>query len=72
MIEISILIAVIGCFITMCGWLYKHDSRIIEDAQWRGMINTKLDYILSVTRVIEDMEIRLSKLESKVEIMETR
>ena len=44
-VEISILIAVIGCFVGLGGWLAGRDKKIANDAEWRGAVNEKLDAI---------------------------
>lgn len=44
-IEISLLIAVIGCFVGLAGWLKSRDGKIANDAEWKGSVNAKLDTI---------------------------
>ena len=44
-VEISILIALIGCFVGLGGWLAGRDKKIGNDAEWRGAVNEKLDAI---------------------------
>jgi outer membrane murein-binding lipoprotein Lpp len=44
---ISILIALVGCFIGLAGWLSGRDKRIAGDAHWRGGVDAKLDNISS-------------------------
>ncbi|MEL4106769.1 hypothetical protein AAFA46_08040 [Oscillospiraceae bacterium WX1] len=44
-VEISILIAVIGCFVGLGGWLAGRDKKIANDAEWKGAVNAKLDAI---------------------------
>lgn len=46
-VEIGILIAIIGCFIGLAGWLSGRDKKIANDAEWRGAVNEKLDAIRS-------------------------
>jgi hypothetical protein len=43
--EFSILIAIIGCFVGLAGWLKSRDSKIANDAEWKGGVNAKLDTI---------------------------
>lgn len=45
MIEISVLIAIVGCFVGLAGWLTGRDKKIAGDAEWRGSVNAKLDTI---------------------------
>ena len=46
-IEISGLIAIIGCAIGVAGWLSGRDKRAANDGHWRGTVDTKLDDIKS-------------------------
>lgn len=46
-IEIGVLIAVVGCFVGLAGWLAGRDRKIGNDGEWKGMVNTKLDDIKS-------------------------
>ena len=42
---LSIIIALVGCFVGLAGWLSGRDKKIIGDAEWRGGVNSKLDTI---------------------------
>ena len=44
-IDIGLLIAVIGCFVGLAGWLSGRDKKILNDGEWKGTVNTKLDDI---------------------------
>lgn len=44
-VEIGILIAIIGCFVGLAGWLKGRDTKIANDAEWRGGVNARLDAI---------------------------
>ena len=46
-IGIGTLIAVIGCFVGLAGWLSGRDKKIVADGEWKGTVNTKLDDIKS-------------------------
>ena len=46
-VEIGTLIAVIGCFVGLAGWLNGRDKKILGDGEWKGTVNTKLDDIKS-------------------------
>jgi outer membrane murein-binding lipoprotein Lpp len=46
-VEIGALIAVVGCFVGLAGWLAGRDKRIMNDGEWKGTVNTKLDDIKS-------------------------
>ena len=46
-IEISVLIALVGCFVGLAGWLSGREKKIFNDAEWRGEVNTKLDATVS-------------------------
>lgn len=44
-IEIGAMIAVIGCFVGLAGWIAGRDKKILNDGEWKGTVNTKLDDI---------------------------
>lgn len=43
------LITIVGCFIGVGGWLTSRDKRNANDSEWKGVINTKLDQVVSAT-----------------------
>ena len=49
-IEISALIAIVGCAIGVLGWVAGRDKRITSDAQWRGSVDAKLDLIIGLRK----------------------
>lgn len=55
-VEISILLAMVGCFVGLAGWLKGRDGKIAGDGEWRGSVNTKLDQILGITADIKSLE----------------
>lgn len=44
-IAVGTLIAVVGCFIGLAGWLSGHDKKVSGDSEWKGTVNAKLDDI---------------------------
>ena len=77
-IEITILIAIIGCFVTLAGWLASREKKISNDSEWRGTVNTtlhdidtKLDGIKDdfngFKKQLENHERRITKIETKIE-----
>jgi len=52
----SVLIALIGCFVGLAGWLSGRDKRIANDAEWRGEINGKLNMILGLSSDVKCLE----------------
>lgn len=61
---ISILIAMVGCFVGLAGWLSKRDGKIATDAEWKGMINTKLDLIVGIKDDVKCLETKITEVES--------
>jgi hypothetical protein len=56
-IEIGLMIAIVGCFIGLAGWLSGRDKKIGSDGEWRGSVNTKLDTIHNdITGVCGDIK----------------
>lgn len=60
---IMILIAIIGCFIGLAGWLSGRDKKIVNDAEWKGTVNTKLDLIIGVNQTVIGHEKRITEVE---------
>ena len=49
-VEISILLAFLGGFVGLAGWLGGRDKRIAGDAEWRGSVNAELDVIVGIRK----------------------
>lgn len=69
-VEISLLIAVIGCFMGLAGYLSNRDTKLNDSAEWRGRVDTKLDIACAIRKDveahgkdIEDMKERLVAVE---------
>lgn len=61
---LGLLVALVGCFVGLAGWLSGRDKKIANDAEWKGTVNTKLDIILASQR---DTCSDVDKLAIKVE-----
>lgn len=55
-ITISVLIALVGCFVGLAGWLSKRDGKIAGDAEWRGGVNAKLDVIVGIKTDVAQLD----------------
>ena len=64
LIEIGLLIAIIGCFVGLAGWLTGRDKKLSSDSEWRGMVNTKLDLAIGIRQDHEELRVRVTKLEN--------
>lgn len=62
-IEIGLLIAIIGCFVGLAGWLASRDKKLSNDSEWKGMVNTKLDLAIGIRQDHEELRARVTKLE---------
>lgn len=60
-IEIGLLITIIGGFIGVLGYLSTRDKKIINDSEWRGTVNTKLDMILGLKDDIKELKQKLEE-----------
>lgn len=65
-IAISTLIAIVGCFVALAGWLKNRDSKINDDAEWRGCVNGKLDSILGIQKHVDRIECDVRQLGERV------
>lgn len=71
-VEIGILIAIVGCFVGLAGYLRGRDGKISSDAEWKGTVNAKLDVIVGITQDVKSVEARLGKLENRVTAVENK
>ena len=62
-IELSLLLAVVGCFVGLAGWLTGRDKKLSNDSEWRGTVNTKLDLAIGIRKDHEDLRQRVTKVE---------
>lgn len=67
---ISVLIAVCGCFVGLAGWLSGRDKKIANDSEWRGVVNTKLDNILSLSRELNSVVQKVEEHGEKISAIE--
>jgi SMC interacting uncharacterized protein involved in chromosome segregation len=62
-VEIGLLIAIIGCFIGLAGWLSSRDKKLSTDSEWKGTVNTKLDLAIGIRQDHEELRVRVTKNE---------
>ena len=55
-VEIGLLIAIIGCFVGLAGWLSGRDKKLSKDSEWRGMVNTKLDLAIGIRQDHDELK----------------
>lgn len=68
-VDIGLLIAVVGCFVGLAGWLSGRDKKILGDGEWKGSVNTKLDDIKSS---VNGTNTQLEKLDCAISTHEKR
>lgn len=69
--DISVLIAVIGCFVGLAGWLKGRDTKTANDAEWKGAITAKLDGILGIYSEVDDIDSRVREHDRKIAAVES-
>ena len=69
-VEIGILIAVIGCFVGLAGWLAGRDKKIASDAEWKGTINAKLDVIVGISKDVDSLENKVQEHGERIKAVE--
>ena len=69
-IEISILIAVLGCLVGLAGWLASRDKRRDADAVWRGEVNGKLDGIMGIRVQVDKLDEKVDRQGERIAIVE--
>lgn len=69
-IEITILVAVIGCFVGLAGWLAGRDKKITRDSEWRGGVDAKLDAILGIKEDMKEIDDKVDDHEHRLTAVE--
>ena len=69
-IEITVLIAVVGCFVGLAGWLSGRDKKIANDSQWRGTVDAKLDAIIGIKSDVEKLDCKADDHEHRITAVE--
>ena len=64
--SLSVLIAIAGCFVGLAGWLHSRDTKISEDAEWKGMVNAKLDMAIGLRIDHDELEDKYNVLNERV------
>jgi hypothetical protein len=74
-VEISLLIAMVGCFIGLAGYLSGRDKKIHADGEWKGEVNTQLRLILDntsgVSNRVDDLEDKVNEHGERLSVVET-
>lgn len=58
---LGILIALVGCFVGLAGWLAGRDKKLSNDSEWKGMVNTKLDLAIGIRQDHNELKDVVSK-----------
>ena len=56
--SLSVIIALLGCFVGLAGWILGRDTRIINDSEWKGMVNAKLDMAIGLRKDHDELQDR--------------
>lgn len=65
-IEISIVIAMVGCFVGLAGWLSGRDKKLSSDSEWKGEVNAKLDLAIGIRGDHEELRGRVTKHDKEI------
>lgn len=69
-IEIGTLVAIVGCFVGLGGWIAGRDKRIAQDAEWRGAVNAKLDILVSMQSSITSLSTTVNQHSERIKAVE--
>lgn len=69
-VELSILIAVIGCLVGLAGWMSNRDKHLTNDAEWRGQVNGKLDDIMGIRKDVDKLGEKMDHQGERIAVVE--
>jgi hypothetical protein len=69
-VELSLLIAVIGCVVGLAGWLTNRDKSRDGNAEWRGEVNGKLDGIMGIRSQVDKLDERVNEQGERIAVVE--
>ncbi|MEA5003911.1 MAG: hypothetical protein VB081_10475 [Christensenella sp.] len=59
-IEVTLLLGIIGSFVGLAGFLVSflsnRDKKIINDSEWKGRIDAKLDIAIGIREEVEEIK----------------
>lgn len=78
-VEVGFLLAILGGFVGLAGWLGGRDKKTADDAEWRGQVNAKLDVIVglrsdvdAITAKVDAHSERIAKVEASAASLHKR
>lgn len=71
-VEISTIIAIVGCFVGLAGWLTSRDKKLVSDAHWRGSVDAKLDLIVGIKSDMTDIKSLLGNHSERIVVVENK
>lgn len=54
-VEVSLIIAMVGCFVGLAGYLKGRDTKISTDSEWKGTVNAKLDIVVGMSSDVKNI-----------------
>mgnify|MGYP001225347257 CR=1 FL=1 len=64
--SVSVIIALVGCFVGLAGWIRSRDNRIINDSEWKGMVNAKLDMAIGLRKDHDELQERHNRHSERI------
>lgn len=71
-LSVGVLVALVGCFIGIAGYLTGRDKKIVGDAEWKGSIGAKLDMILTNIAIIPTLSSTVAVHENRINAIEQK
>lgn len=69
-ITLGLLLAIIGCFVGLAGWISNRDKKIANDSEFKGTVNAKLDVVLGIKTEIKELKDDFKKISEKIVVVE--
>lgn len=69
---VLLIIALIGCFVGLAGWLSSREKRISKDSEWKGRVDGKLDAILGIENRVHKVEEDMIDMRNSIALIDNK
>lgn len=71
-VVIGVVGVIIGCFVGLAGWLAGRDKKISTEAEWKGIVNSKLDTMLGIRTDVCDLRKEVKEHGEQIAVIDSK